>query len=75
MGYVDKITIELENYPEIYAETLQAARDEKERNVILLKSAQSNMSHNNTIRRLYTIQISVEIIIFAAFCYLILDKL
>ena len=78
----DHPEIKLENYPEIYEDVKNTCADDRIRSALLLNDARSNMEarhnsykHNKIIRRLYAVQITVELIILASFCYLMIDKL
>ena len=74
--------IKLENYPEIYEDVKNTCADDRTRSALLLNDVRGNTEarhnsykHNKIIRRLYIVQITIELIILASFCYLMIDKL
>ena len=79
---MERPEIKLEDYPEIYEDVKNTCADERMRSALLLSDARGNTesrrksaAHNKIIRRLYIVQITIELIILASFCYLMIDKL
>ena len=74
--------LNLEDYPKIYEDVKKAAENYRLISDSAIKDvddamnhAKKVLAHNDAIRKLYTIQIILELVILAGFCYMIIDKL